>query len=210
MMSRVYVYNLALCVFVYLLPLFSFGVCGYLRFGTISLDLPARRDYLILFLFTEVTWILAANYSKLSTVADLFWEYTGIRAAFFACFTTFLLQTALLVFVRQLIISRTFLFVTNVILFLLVVAARNFFRLTSASTIWPRKCERLLIVGTDQYAKRYVKLLRRIPFFDCKVEAYLQLPGQTVLVDDARVIAVAEPLEVRDLNVDEVVVAVPP
>jgi len=164
----------------------------------------------ILFLFTELAWILAANYSKLSTIADLFWEYTGIRAAFFACFTTFLLQTALLVFVRQLIISRTFLFVTNVILFLLVVAARNFFRLTSASTIWPRKCERLLIVGTDQYAKRYVKLLRRIPFFDCKVEAYLQLPGQTVLVDDAPVIAVAEPLEVRDLNVDEVVVAVPP
>ena len=210
MMSRVYVYNLSLRVLVYLLPLFSFGICGYLRFSSFSLDVPARQHYVILFLFTELAWILAANYSKLSTIADLFWEYTGIRAAFFACFTTFLLQTALLVFVRQLIISRTFLFVTNVILFLLVVAARNFFRLTSASTIWPRKCERLLIVGTDQYAKRYVKLLRRIPFFDCKVEAYLQLPGQTVLVDDAPVIAVAEPLEVRDLNVDEVVVAVPP
>jgi len=210
MMSRVYVYNLSLRILVYLLPLFSFGMCGYLRFSSFSLDVPARQHYVILFLFTELAWILAANYSKLSTVADLFWEYTGIRAAFFACFTTFLLQTALLVFVRQLIISRTFLFVTNVILFLLVVAARNFFRLTSASTIWPRKCERLLIVGTDQYAKRYVKLLRRIPFFDCKVEAYLQLPGQTVLVDDAPVIAAAEPLNVRDLNVDEVVVAVPP
>jgi len=210
MMSQVYVYNLSLRVLVYLLPLFSFGICGYLRFSSFSLDVPARQHYVILFLFTELAWILAANYSKLSTVADLFWEYTGIRAAFFACFTTFLLQTALLVFVRQLIISRTFLFVTNVILFLLVVAARNFFRLTSASTIWPRKCERLLIVGTDQYAKRYVKLLRRIPFFDCKVEAYLQLPGQTVLVDDAPVIAAAEPLNVRDLNVDEVVVAVPP
>jgi exopolysaccharide biosynthesis polyprenyl glycosylphosphotransferase len=210
MMSRVYVYNLSLRILVYLLPLFSFGMCGYLRFSSFSLDVPARQHYVILFLFTELAWILAANYSKLSTVADLFWEYTGIRAAFFACFTTFLMQTALLVFVRQLIISRTFLFVTNVILFLLVVAARNFFRLTSASTIWPRKCERLLIVGTDQYAKRYVKLLRRIPFFDCKVEAYLQLPGQTVLVDDAPVIAAAEPLNVRDLNVDEVVVAVPP
>jgi exopolysaccharide biosynthesis polyprenyl glycosylphosphotransferase len=210
MMSRVYVYNLSLRVLVYLLPLFSFGICGYLRFSSFSLDVPARQHYVILFLFTELAWILAANYSKLSTIADLFWEYTGIRAAFFACFTTFLLQTALLVFVRQLIISRTFLFVTNIILFLLVVAARNFFRLTSASTIWPRKCERLLIVGTDQYAKRYVKLLRRIPFFDCKVEAYLQLPGQTVLVDDAPVIAAAEPLEVSDLNVDEVVVAVPP
>jgi exopolysaccharide biosynthesis polyprenyl glycosylphosphotransferase len=210
MMSRVYVYNLSLRVLVYLLPLFAFGICGYLRFGTFSLDVPARQHYLIFFLFTQVAWILAANYSKISTVADLFWEYTGIRAAFFACFTTFLLQTALLVFARQLVISRTFLFSTNVILFLSVVAARNFFRLTSASSIWPRKCEKLLIVGTDQYAKRYVKLLRRIPFFDCKVEAYLQLPGQTVFVDDAPVINVAEHPFPRALNVDEVVVAVPP
>lgn len=210
MMSRVYVYNLSLRILVYLLPLFSFGICGYLRFGSFTVNIPARQDYVVLFLFTEVAWILAANYSKLSTVADLFWEYTGIRAAFFACFTTFLLQTALLVFVRQLVISRSFLFITNVILFLSVVAARNFFRLTSASTVWPRKCEKLLIVGTDQYAKRYVKLLRRIPFFDCEVQAYLQLPGQTVLVDDARVISVAEPLHSQDLDVDEVVVAVPP
>jgi exopolysaccharide biosynthesis polyprenyl glycosylphosphotransferase len=195
---------------VYLLPLFSFGICGYLRFGSFTVNIPARQDYVVLFLFTEVAWILAANYSKLSTVADLFWEYTGIRAAFFACFTTFLLQTALLVFVRQLVISRSFLFITNVILFLSVVAARNFFRLTSASTVWPRKCEKLLIVGTDQYAKRYVKLLRRIPFFDCEVQAYLQLPGQAVLVDDAPIISVAEPLHTQHLEVDEVVVAVPP
>src|SRR3954468_14132648 len=210
MMSRVYVYNLSLRLVVYLLPLLSFGLCGYLRFGSFTVDIPARQDYFILFLFTELAWILASNYSKLSTIADLFWEYTGIRAAFFACFTTFLLQTALLVFVRQLVISRTFLFSTNVILFLSVVAARNFFRLTSASSIWPRKCEKLLIVGIDQYAKRYVKLLRRIPFFDCKVEAYLQLPGQTVFVDDAPVINVAEHPFPRALNVDEVVVAVPP
>src|ERR1051325_9483342 len=207
MMSRVYVYNLSLRIFVYLLPLFSFGICGFLRFGMFSLDVPARKDYLILFLFTELAWILAANYSKLSTIADLFWEYTGIRAAFFACFTTFLLQTALLVFVRQLIISRAFLFITNLILFLLVVAARNFFRLTSASSIWPRKCEKLLIVGTDQYAKRYIKLLRRIPFFDCKVEAYLQLPGQSVLVDDAPIINIVNRLDPKRLNIDEVVVA---
>jgi exopolysaccharide biosynthesis polyprenyl glycosylphosphotransferase len=206
----VYVYNLSLRILVYLLPLFSFGICGYLKFGTISLNIPERQHYLVLLVFTELAWILAADYSKISTVADLFWEHTGIRAAFFACFTTLLLQTALLVFVRQLVISRAFLFISNLTLFLSVVVVRNFFRLTSASTIWPRKCERLLIVGTDQYAKRYVKLLRRIPFFDCTVEAYLQLPGQAVLVADAPVISVTDRLNPKALNIDEVVVAVPP
>lgn len=210
MISRVYVYNLSLRILVYLLPLFSFGICGYLKFGTISLNIPERQHYLVLLVFTELAWILAADYSKISTVADLFWEHTGIRAAFFACFTTLLLQTALLVFVRQLVISRAFLFISNLTLFLSVVVVRNFFRLTSASTIWPRKCERLLIVGTDQYAKRYVKLLRRIPFFDCTVEAYLQLPGQAVLVADAPVISVTDRLNPKALNIDEVVVAVPP
>jgi exopolysaccharide biosynthesis polyprenyl glycosylphosphotransferase len=210
MISRVYVYNLSLRILVYLLPLFSFGICGYLKFGTISLNIPERQHYLVLLVFTELAWILAADYSKISTVADLFWEHTGIRAAFFACFTTLLLQTALLVFVRQLVISRAFLFISNLTLFLAVVVVRNFFRLTSASTIWPRKCERLLIVGTDQYAKRYVKLLRRIPFFDCTVEAYLQLPGQAVLVADAPVISVIDRLNPKALNIDEVVVAVPP
>jgi exopolysaccharide biosynthesis polyprenyl glycosylphosphotransferase len=175
-----------------------------------SLDIPGRQNYLILFVFSELAWIVAANYSKISTVSDLFWEHTGIRAAFFACFATLLLQTALLVFVRDLVISRKFLFATNLILFFSVVAIRNFFRLTSSSTIWPRKCEKLLIVGTDQYAKRYVKLLRRIPFFDCTVEAYLQLPGQVVLVSDAPVISVTDRLNPKALNIDEVVVAVPP
>ena len=45
MMSRVYVYNLSLRILVYLLPLFSFGICGYLRFGSFSLDVPARQHY---------------------------------------------------------------------------------------------------------------------------------------------------------------------
>jgi exopolysaccharide biosynthesis polyprenyl glycosylphosphotransferase len=210
MMSRVYFYNLSLRVLVYLLPLFAFGVSSYIRFGSLYSNLPLRQHYLVLFLFTELAWILAADRFKISTVADLFWEYTGIRATFAACFATFLLQTALLVFVRQLVISRSFILLTNVLLFLMVVAGRNFFRLTSRSSIWPRKCEKILVVGTDQYARRYVKLLRRIPFFQCEIQAYLQLPGQPVLVEDAPVISSTEPERLGKLRFDEVVVALPP
>lgn len=210
MMSRVYFYNLSLRLLIYVLPLFAFGVSSYLRFGAVYSNLPSRQHYLLLFLFTELAWILAADRFKLSTVADLFWEYTGIRAAFAACFATLLLQTALLVFVRQLVISRSFILLTNTILFLMVVAGRNFFRLTSRSAIWPRKCEKILVVGTDQYARRYVKLLRRIPFFHCEIQAYLQLPGQPVLVEDAPVINSSDLMQLEKLRFDEVVVALPP
>jgi exopolysaccharide biosynthesis polyprenyl glycosylphosphotransferase len=197
---------------VYVLPVFSFGISYYIRFDTLwlpYLDKTVPQDYLILLLFTELAWILAANYYKLSSVEDLFWEYTGIRAASFACFATLLLQSALLVFASKLVISRTFILLSNAILFLLVVGARNFFRLSSASSSWPRRSEKILIIGTDQYARRCVKLLRRIPFFRCEIQAYLQLPGQPVLVHDAPVMSTAEPLQLEDLNFDEAVVAIP-
>jgi len=211
-MSRVYYYNFLLRILVYLLPLFGFGFSAYVKFGSawlphVSSVVP--QYYLVLLLFTEVVWILAANYYKLSSVSDLFWEYTGIRAAFFASVVTLCLQTALLVFVKQLVISRIFIVLSNAILFACVVAARNVFRLSSASSTWPRKCEKILVVGTDQYARRSVRLLQRIPFFRCEIQAYLQLPGQAVMVKDAPVFNASEPLNTEGLNFDEVVVAIP-
>lgn len=208
-MSRVYFYNLFLRILVYLLPVFAFGISSYAGFGGVYGRAAFQHHYLMLFLFTELIWILATDYYKLSSVAELFWEYTGIRAAFLAGFTTFLLQTALLVFFPQLEISRAFMVLTDLVMFLLVVAARNFFRLTSTSSNWPRKCERILVVGTDHHARRYVKLLRRIPFFHCEIQAYLQLPGQPVLVQDAPVIGATELPRLEGLLFDEVVVALP-
>ncbi|MBZ5667569.1 MAG: sugar transferase [Acidobacteriia bacterium] len=212
MISRVYYYTYLLRALVYLLPFFAFAMAAYVRFGSIWLwDVSSvvPQYYIILLAFTEFAWVLAANYYKLSSVSDLFWEYTGIRAAFLACFATLLLQTALLVFVKPLIVSRIFILLSNAILFLSVVATRNFFRLTSASSSWPRKCERILVVGTDQYARRSVNLLRRIPFFHCEVQAYLQLPGQPVLVQNAPVIRTTELFHLESLNFDEIVVAIP-
>jgi Undecaprenyl-phosphate glucose phosphotransferase len=210
--ARFYYYTFLLRAFVYLLPLFAFGMAAYIRFGDAWLphvNSVVPLYYVILLLVTEFVWILAANYYKLSSVTDLFWEYTGIRAAFLACFVTLLLQTALLVFVKQMIVSRIFILLTNAIVFLCVLITRSFFRLTATSSNWPRKCEKILVVGTDQYARRSVKLLRRIPFYRCAIQAYLQLPGQPVLVQDAPVISTMEPLDIDTLSFDEIVVAIP-
>jgi exopolysaccharide biosynthesis polyprenyl glycosylphosphotransferase len=212
MISRIHYYNALLRIFVFSLPLFAFGMSSYIRFGNAwlpNVNSVVPQYYLILLLFTEFVWILAANYYKVSSVTNLFWEYTGIRATFLACFVTLLLQTALLVFVKQLVVSRIFMLLSNAVLFLCVVAARNFLRLTSAASSWPRKCQKILVVGTDQYARRSVVLLHRIPFFHCEIQAYLQLPGQSVLVEDAPVIDAVEPLHLEGLNFDEVVVAIP-
>jgi exopolysaccharide biosynthesis polyprenyl glycosylphosphotransferase len=210
--SKVYYYNALVRVGVYLFPVFAFGMSSYIRFGhpwLRSVHGVIPQSYLVLLLFTELVWILASNYYKLSSVTDLLREYTGMWAAFYACFATFCLQTALLVFIPELVISRIFIVVSNAILFLCVVSARNFFRLTSASPRWPRKCENILVIGTDQYARKSVKLLRRIPFVRCNIQAYLQLPGQPVLVHDAPVISAEKRLHLDELNFDEAVIAIP-
>jgi exopolysaccharide biosynthesis polyprenyl glycosylphosphotransferase len=210
--SRIHYYDALLHILVFSLPLFAFGMSYYIRFGNAWLphvNSVIPNYYLIFLLFTEFVWILAANYYKLSSVRELFWEYTGIRAAFLACFGTFCLQATLLVFGRQLIISRAFILLSNAILFLCAVAVRNLFRLASASSTWPRKCQKILVVGTDQYARRSVALLHRIPFFHCEIQAYLQLPGQPVLVEDAPVISATGPLHLEGMSFDEVVVAIP-
>lgn len=212
MNSRVHYFNILLLVLVYSLPLCAFGVSSYISFGDVSftpIHKGVSEPYLILLLFTELAWMLAANYYKLSSVEDLFWEHTGIRAAFRACFATFLLQTALLVFDSHLIVSRAFILLSNAVLFFMVVAARNCLRFTATSSHWPRKSEQILIVGTDRYARRCVELLHRIPFFSCEIKGYLQLQGQPVLVHDAPVFSATDASRLAGLSFDEVVVALP-
>jgi exopolysaccharide biosynthesis polyprenyl glycosylphosphotransferase len=210
--SRVYYYNVLLRIVVYSLPLFAFGLSSYIRFRSVwplHVNSVIPQDYLALLLFTELVWIFATNHYKLSSVTNLFWEHTGIRAGSLASGATFLSQAALLVFMNQLNISRTFIVLSNAVLFLSVVATRNLVRLTPAVSSWPRKREKIVIVGTDQHARRVVKLLRRVPFFRCDIQAYLQLPGQPVVVDDAPVLSAGEPLHLETLSFDEVVVAIP-
>jgi exopolysaccharide biosynthesis polyprenyl glycosylphosphotransferase len=212
MISWIYYCGFVSRILVYSLPLVVFGMSSYIRLAHAWLpyvNLSVPRYYLVLLLLTECVWILATNYFKVSPVSDLFWEDTGIWAAFLACFASFLLQTVLLVFVDQLMISRTFIVLSNAILFLCVVATGNLFRLIPALSNLPRRCEKILVVGTDQYALRSVNFLRRIPFLDCEVQAYLQLPGQPVLVQDAPVISTAEPLDLETLSFDGVVAAIP-
>jgi exopolysaccharide biosynthesis polyprenyl glycosylphosphotransferase len=211
-LSRVSYYGFLLGVVVYSLPLTAFGVAAYLRFGDVWLrGVPtvAPQYYIALLAFTAIAWALAAHHYRLASATNLFQEYTGMRAAFRACLVTLLLQAVLVLFVKQMDVSRLFIVFVNVLLFLGVVALRNIIRVTSESAAWPRKSVRLLVVGTDQYSQRSADLLHRMPFLRCNIQAYLQLPGQSIVVENAPVLTVDELSRVESLNVDEIVVAIP-
>jgi exopolysaccharide biosynthesis polyprenyl glycosylphosphotransferase len=211
-LSRVSYYGFLLGVVVYSLPLPAFGVAAYLKFGRVWLrNVPqvAPEDYIALLVFTAVIWVLAAHHYKLASVTNLFEEYTGIRAAFRAGLVTLLSQSVLVLFVKQMDVSRVFVVLVNVLLFSGVVALRNVLRFSSESASGPRKAARILVVGTDQYSQRSVELLHKMPFLRCEIQAYVQLPGQSVIVNDAPIIGIQEFSRLESLNLDEVVVAIP-
>ena len=212
MISRISYYGSLLGILVYSLPLFAFAAAAYCRFGSVRLTgihTVTAQFYFVLLLFTEAVWLLAAHHYRLASLTNLFQEYTGIRTAFRACLVTLLLQAVLLLFVKELIVSRIFILLFNAFLLVCVIAARSVARLTSKSAQWPRKPAKILVVGTDRYSQRSVDILRRIPFLRCDVQAYVQLPGQAVLVQDAPVISTQELKQVEALTFDEVVVAIP-
>jgi hypothetical protein len=66
-----------------------------------------------------VTWSPGCETCRQENVAF------GHYAAFLACFAAFLLQTALLVFGKEPIVSRIFILLNTVVLFLCVVAASS-------------------------------------------------------------------------------------
>lgn len=212
MISRISHYGSLLGFLVYSLPLFAFGLAAYCRFGSVSL-IGVRhiipQYYLAFLLFTECVWLLVVNHYRLASVTNLFQEYTGIRAAFRACFVTLVLQCLLLVFAKELMVSRIFVLLTNGILFLTVISARKIVRFTTESAVVPHKSAKILVVGTDAYSRRSVELLHRTPFLRCQVQAYVQLPGQDVSVDDAPVMTFQELSSVESLAFDEIVVAIP-
>jgi exopolysaccharide biosynthesis polyprenyl glycosylphosphotransferase len=209
---RVSYYGWLLGVVVYSLPFLAFGSAAYLRFGNIVLrgaSPVVPQYYAALLFFTVLIWALAAHHYKLASPTNLFQEYTGIRAAFCACLVTLLLQAVLLVFVKQLNVSRIFIVLFNMLLFFGAVAARNAIRFTWESAAWPRKPAKLLVVGTDAYSQRSVDMLHRVPFVRCDVQAYIQLPGQPIAVHNAPVVSLRELSRVESLKFDEVVVAIP-
>jgi len=211
--SRFYYYGFFLRFAINLLPLLAFAVVAYLRFGSIwltGISTIAPQHYWILCIFTQFVWVVAAHQSGLSSVRDLFKEFTGLRATLLTCLPTLLFQAALLGCVKELGVSRMFLLGSDGALFAFALVIRNLFRVTCEGISRPPKLEKILVVGTDQYANRSVHLLHRIPFSRFEVQAYLRLPGQTQIVRGAPIITSSELRRLEGLDFEEVVVAIPP
>ncbi|PYT67027.1 MAG: undecaprenyl-phosphate glucose phosphotransferase [Acidobacteria bacterium] len=209
-------YHFYLRIVIYSLPFLSFSVAGYARILTGHADVISGINpylYFDLVLLTTFLWAIIAEHFGIAAVQTLFQERTGIRAAFPACVLTYSLDIGLLFFFhRYMNLSRMFFAFSGVSLFLMTLTVRAVFRLLAHSHSGLRKPNRILVVGSDRFARRATRRLIRGPLSFCRVIGYVSLPEQAVAVDDAPVYPLQQVTEriSRNEDIDEVILALPP
>jgi Undecaprenyl-phosphate glucose phosphotransferase len=183
------------------------GIVGF--GGGASDTVPFTADYFYLLLFTTIMWTISAEHLGVTSVAELFRENTGIRAAAKACAYTYLMNFAALFFVRQVSFSRVFLAASAAVLFLAALLMRAAFRGAVRAASFVSGPARVLMIGADAAACRAIRRINATQITACVVVGAVRLRNQHVKVSSVPVYDLADIERLEKLNFDEIIIAVP-
>jgi exopolysaccharide biosynthesis polyprenyl glycosylphosphotransferase len=211
MFRTVNLYQFYLRIACNLLPLGSFLLAAYLRFvwfrGFATYDYDPS-DYFGLLLLATVVWAIAADHYNVSSVEKLFVENTGALGALAACAVTYLVLLAAVFFYHQLTFSRVFIAISGIALLVLALLLRLLFRKVVTHGFGHTSSRRVLIVGSDSFARRAAARLSHAPVPHCQIVGFVRLPGQPAAGNGA------VSYEFTDLakpqGIDDIVIALPP
>ena len=195
-----------------LLPFAAFAAAGAL------LHVLARQPVAVsgssnvqLALVTSAMWALAMRHFGLDRVENLFAAKGKARRLFGACVFTYAVVMAVALFSRRADQSGLLIALSAVTLFGLAYATRvAFLVVLQARRRNGHGGVRVLVVGTDEFARRSVVSLLGGQVMPCRIVGYVHLPDQEVVVQGSPV------LEIEDVGaltnshgVDDVVIALP-
>ena len=156
-------------------------------------------------------WIIASEYFGVTSVEELFIERTGTWAILKALTATYMFAITLLFLYRDQSFSRAFFLNTALVLFVCALFLRAAFRgiVTHQSRIG--KPIRVLIVGTDSFARQAAETLVKSSIAACEIFGYLRINSQVVADGLHPVYELDKISDLRTGNlIDEVVFALPP
>jgi Undecaprenyl-phosphate glucose phosphotransferase len=214
--SRLKSAQFALTLVVFLLPLFSFVLAGYLRFATHLLPRYSTdadpASYFALLLLTTSLWAILAEHYGVTAIENLWAGSGGIRRVFLANLTTYIIVLSAIFFYRATFFSRMFIWLSALMLPLLTLLTHWVFRyLWDLDKLRSKASIQVLIVGADAFAVRVARSLRADKFAPCSIKGHLRLPGQDSAVNDSPVF---EMCEMGDLAIgngfSDVIIAIPP
>ena len=186
--SRLSYVRFKLKILTLLLPACSYFIAVKVRFGFnlfFSRNEPAGLpSYWGIVLLTTIVWAIAAEESGLWNVEQLYAPGGKSRRLLEALAFTYAVVMALGFLYRQASYSRLVIAISAVTLFALATTARILTRvLLELLRKHGRNEVKILMVGTDRFARRVATSLLHGEVLPCKVVGFVRLPDQEIAVE---------------------------
>jgi Undecaprenyl-phosphate glucose phosphotransferase len=214
-LSRLSYVRLYLRVLTLLLPALSYFVAVKVRFGinfffsrTPPSGLPSYWGILLL---TTIVWALSAEEAGCWNVEQLYSPGGKSRRLLEALAFTYAIVMAAAFLYRGASYSRTVIAISACALFVLATVERIGFRVFLEFLRKRHKNPiRVLIVGTDGFARRVATSLEHGEVLTCRIAGFVRLPGQEVTVEGPVYEFDNIPKFSNGDSITDVIVAVPP
>ena len=197
-----------------ILPACAYFIAVRVRFG-MNLFLPGNRavglpSYWGVVLLTTIAWVIAAEESGLWSIEQLYAPGGKSRRLLEAVGFTYVVVMAGGFLYRGASYSRIVIALSALALFILATLLRILFRVLLERARTDRHEVRIVVVGTDGYAKRVASGLTNGQVLPCRIVGYVRLPGQTIEVQGPPVFELDHATSsLNSTDVDDIVIAVP-
>ena len=212
--SRLSFARLYLKIVTLLLPACAYFIAVKLRFGFNFLisrhPLPGLPSYWSIVLLTTIVWAIAAEESGLWNLENLYAPGGKSRRLIEALAFTYAVVMAAGFLYRQASYSRIVIGVSAVALFFLATLTRVAFRVVHELLRKDSRNEvKILVVGTDRFARRVGTSLLHGEMLPCRVVGFVRLPDQEVVVDGPVYELDQLPVFSNGNSINDVIIALP-
>lgn len=186
--SRLSFARLYLRIVTLLLPACAYFIAIKVRFGFNMLFSrtapPGLPSYWSILLVTTIVWAIAAEESELWNVEQLYAPAGKSRRLLEALAFTYAVVMAAGFLYRQASYSRLVIAISAVALFVLATVVRVLFRVFLELLRRDGRNEvKILVVGTDRFARRVGTSLLNGEVLPCRIVGFVRLPGQEIAVE---------------------------
>jgi Undecaprenyl-phosphate glucose phosphotransferase len=197
-----------------LLPACAYFIAVKIRFG-FNLFFPSRApsglpSYWAIMLLTTIVWAITAEDSGLWNVEDLYASGKKSRRLLETLAFTYAIVMALGFMYRGASYSRLVIALSAAALFVLATIARIVFRvLLELLRRHGRNEVKILMVGTDRFARRVATTILNGEVLPCRVVGFVRLPAQEIAVEGPVYEIDHIPNFSNGQSIDDVIIALP-
>ena len=212
--SRLSFARLYLRILTLLLPACAYFIAIKVRFGfnlLLSQTAPAGLpSYWGIHLLTTIVWAIAAEESELWNVEQLYAPGGKSRRLLEALAFTYAVVMAVGFLYRQASYSRVVIAISAIALFVLATITRIAFRVSLELVRKDGRNEvKILVVGTDRFARRVGTSLLHGEVLPCRIVGFVRLPDQEVAVDGPVYELDQIPVFSNGNSINDIIIALP-